>query len=162
MTAPSLHLLVLHGVLLDSLGTREPHIYGTTTLDALNAQLVAWGAARGVAVTTRQSADEGALVTAVQTAGGQYDAVVLNPGGYTHTSVALRDAVAASTVPVIEVHISNLAAREPFRAHSLIAPVARGTIMGLGVAGYTVALEAAWLLCADLAAPVARACHGQG
>lgn len=162
MTTHGLQVLVLHGPLLDALGTREPHLYGTTTLDALNAQLVAWGAARGVTVTPKQSADEGALVQCVQSARSHYDAVVLNPGGYTHTSVALRDAVAASAVPVIEVHISNLAAREPFRTVSLIAPVARGTIMGLGVAGYTVALEAAWLLCANLAAPAARVRHVQG
>ncbi len=142
-------ILVMHGPNLGGLGRREPAIYGSTTLAELNARLTQWGRARNAVIDTMQSDDEGAMVAAVQSAVGQgYHAIVLNPAGLTHTSVALRDAVAASAIPILEVHISNVAAREPFRSHSLIAPVAAGSISGLGVLGYEVALDAACQLIA--------------
>jgi 3-dehydroquinate dehydratase II len=136
-------ILLLHGPLLDRLGQRELAIYGSTTLQSLNDQLHLWAETHAVRLTIMQSDDEATLVQSVAQAAAQHDAVVINPGGFTHTSVALRDAVAVADLPVIEVHLSNIAAREPFRRHSLIANVANGTIFGMGVVGYGVALEAA-------------------
>jgi 3-dehydroquinate dehydratase-2 len=135
--------VVIHGPNLNLLGTREPHIYGHATLADIDAELVRRGEELGVAVDTFQSNHEGALIDRVHAARGAADALVVNAGGYTHTSVALRDALAGVGLPVIEVHLSNLAAREEFRHHSYLAPVCVGQITGLGAFGYRLALEAA-------------------
>lgn len=135
-----MRILVVHGPNLNMLGTREPDIYGSTTLEQINAMLVEEGKPLGAEVRAVQSNSEGELVTAVQQAAGWADALIINPAGYTHTSVALRDAVAALSVPTIEVHLSNVHAREDFRRHSYIAPVARGQIAGFGADSYRLAL----------------------
>jgi 3-dehydroquinate dehydratase II len=136
------HILLLQGPNLDLLGQREQPIYGNTTLAALHASLKDWGHTHGVTLTIAQVQEEGVLIAHLRRAAHDCDGVVINPGGYTHSGVALRDAIVATPVPVLEVHVSNLAAREPFRAHSLLAPVCDGTIFGMGVIGYQVALEA--------------------
>jgi 3-dehydroquinate dehydratase-2 len=136
-------VLVLHGPNLNLLGTREPQVYGRVTLREIDRDLRDAGRKLGVAVDTFQSNHEGALIDRIQAAAREFGAIVINPGGYTHTSVALRDALAAVGLPVIEVHLSNVAARETFRHRSLIAPIAVGTIAGLGAVGYRLALEAA-------------------
>ncbi|HEY0706150.1 MAG TPA: type II 3-dehydroquinate dehydratase [Polyangia bacterium] len=142
-TTTDAQILVIHGPNLNLLGTREPQIYGSTTLADIDADLARRAGELGVAVESFQSNHEGALIDRVQAARGTASAIVINPGGYTHTSVALRDALAAVGLPVIEVHLSNVAAREEFRHRSLIAPIATGAIVGLGAIGYRLALEAA-------------------
>jgi len=138
-----MRVLYLNGPNLNLLGQREPEVYGRATLADLEAQVRARGAPRGVEVEFRQSNAEGQLVDWIQQAKGQFQAIVLNAGGYTHTSVALRDAIAAAGIPVIEIHLSNIYAREPFRHHSVIAPVCCGQITGFGAGSYLLALEAA-------------------
>ncbi|MCX5757274.1 MAG: type II 3-dehydroquinate dehydratase [Candidatus Hydrogenedentes bacterium] len=138
-----MNVLVLHGPNLNLLGTREPEVYGRETLAAIDAMLEDEGRKLGVDVRTFQSNIEGELVTAIQDARGWADAIVINPAAYTHTSVALRDAIAAVGIPTIEVHLSNVYARELFRHHSYIAPVAVGQICGFGAEGYRLALIAA-------------------
>ena len=139
-----MRILVLHGPNLNLLGTREPDIYGATTLAEIDALLVDEGLAAGAEVVTQQSNLEGELIDALHRAREDGTAaVVLNAGGYTHTSVALRDAVVGCGLPVIEVHLSNVASREPFRHVSLIAAVAAGSISGLGVDSYRFGLQAA-------------------
>jgi len=134
-------ILVLNGPRLDRLGERAPEIYGRTTLAELEDMLRARGKELGVEVECIQSADPDVLIDALK--GTDARAVIINPAALTHTSFALREAIAACTVPVFEIHISNIYAREPYRRHSLVSPVARGSIIGLGVQGYVLALEAA-------------------
>ncbi len=136
-------ILVIHGPNLNLLGTRETDVYGEQTLDDINAALTAQAKEHGVELRTIQSNSEGALVDAVQDARGWADAIIINPGAYTHTSIALRDAVAAVELPVIEVHLSNVHAREEFRRHSYIAPLTVGQIVGFGAESYRLALLAA-------------------
>lgn len=135
-------ILVLHGPNLNLLGTREPAVYGSTTLAEINAMLVARGQSAGVEVRCLQSNHEGALIDALHDARDWANGVIINPGGYTHTSVALRDAIAAIGLPVIEAHLSNVYAREEFRHTSMISAVCKGKIVGLGWRSYTLALEA--------------------
>ncbi|WP_297620229.1 type II 3-dehydroquinate dehydratase [uncultured Roseicyclus sp.] len=137
-----MQLLVLNGPNLNLLGTREPKIYGSTTLAQIEADCVAHGQTLGVSVSCAQSNHEGALIDHLHAARGTMAGVVLNAGAYTHTSVALRDAITASELSVVELHLSNTHARESFRHVSLIAPVCVGVIQGFGAAGYRLALSA--------------------
>lgn len=140
--ALSKSILVLHGPNLNLLGTREPQHYGHTTLDDINQALKSRGAQCGVVVDTFQSNHEGALIDRVQRAAlDGVDFILINPAGYTHTSVALRDALAAVGIPFVEVHLSNVHAREAFRQHSYFSGLALGVIAGLGAQGYEFALE---------------------
>ena len=136
-------VLVLHGPNLNMLGLREPEIYGRTTLADIDAGLVALGRELGIAVETFQSNHEGELVSKIQEARGRCAALLINAGAYTHTSVALLDAILAAGLPVIEVHLSNLYKREPFRHHSYIARAAVGQICGFGADSYLLGLRAA-------------------
>ena len=137
-----MNVLVLHGPNLNLTGTREPEVYGSMTLAEINTRLTEKGLELGVKVTCQQSNLEGALIDALQDAPSWANGVIFNPGGYTHTSVALRDAVAAINVPVVEVHMSNVYAREEFRHQSLLSPVCKGKIVGFGWQSYLLGLRA--------------------
>jgi 3-dehydroquinate dehydratase-2 len=134
--------LVLHGPNLNMLGTREPAIYGSESLQSINERLNALAQKEGVALEVYQSNQEGALIERVHAAKTQRISwIIVNPGGLTHTSVALRDAFASVAIPFIEVHLSNIYSREPFRRHSYFSDLAVGTICGLGSRGYDLALQ---------------------
>lgn len=135
-------ILVLHGPNLNLLGTREPEIYGSTTLDDINGMIAERAAEAGIETAFYQSNHEGDLVDAIQQANHKFDFIIFNAAAFTHYSIAIRDAIAAIDVPVIEVHISNIHQREEFRYTSVLAPVAMGQICGLGVESYLAALEA--------------------
>ncbi len=136
------NVLVLHGPNLNLLGTREPEVYGATTLADINAALAERARADGVSLAHFQSNHEGALVDRIQAARGEgVEFIIINPAAYTHTSVALRDALAGVAIPYIEVHLSNVHRREPFRHHSYLADQAVGVICGLGWRGYLAALD---------------------
>lgn len=138
-----MRILVIHGPNLNLLGERETEMYGTTALAAIDASLKAMADEAGAELECVQSNNEGELVEHIQGAKGRCDAIIINPAAFTHTSVAIRDAVAAVGVPTIEVHLSNIYAREPFRHHSYVAPVAVGQISGFGANSYVLALRAA-------------------
>ena len=145
-------IFVLNGPNLNLLGVREPHIYGKTTLGEVQEMCEAQAATRGLQVDFRQSNHEGVLIDWLQEARESASAVVVNPGGYSHTSIAILDAIKALEVPVIELHLSNPAARESYRRHSYVSEAATGVIMGFGAAGYVLAIDAAAHL---IAAPAA-------
>ncbi|GFZ86181.1 type II 3-dehydroquinate dehydratase [Nesterenkonia alkaliphila] len=134
-------LLIVHGPNLNLLGTREPEIYGSDTLEDVNELCRKTASERGLEVQTVQSNHEGELVDAIQAARGNADGIVINPAAYTHTSVAIADALAAVGLPIVEVHLSNVHAREPFRKHSYVSALASAVIAGAGITGYRFAVE---------------------
>lgn len=135
-------ILILNGPNLNLLGTRQPEVYGTTTLQDIEAACAAKAEALAISVSFAQSNHEGALIDALHAAKGTHDGVILNAGAYTHTSIAIRDAISATMLPVIELHLSNIHAREKFRHHSHIAAVVVGQICGFGAYGYPLAMDA--------------------
>ena len=136
-------ILILNGPNLNLLGTREPEIYGATTLADIDASLIEQANIAGHSLSTLQSNAENELVTAIQGALNKVDYIIINPAAFTHTSVAMRDALAAVNIPFIEVHLSNVHAREDFRRHSYFSDLAQGVISGLGAKGYSLALTSA-------------------
>lgn len=138
----TLSILVLHGPNLNLLGIREPGIYGSMTLADINQMLEVSAAPLQAKITAFQSNHEGDLIDQIQAALGQHDGILINPGAYTHTSVAIRDAIAGINLPTVEVHLSNIHRREEFRHHSFIAPVAVGQISGFGAESYRLGLQA--------------------
>jgi 3-dehydroquinate dehydratase-2 len=142
MTTMAKKLLLLNGPNLNLLGTREPEVYGTETLADIEQAATAQAAAAGATLSCFQSNHEGALIDRIHAARSEsVDAIVINPGGLTHTSVALRDALAGVAIPFVEVHISNIYRREAFRHHSFLSEIAQGTICGLGTKGYHFAID---------------------
>ncbi len=141
-----MNILVLHGPNLNLLGVREPQIYGTTTLEEINARMEEWAAARGVALRIVQSNHEGALIDAIHAARGWADGILINPGALHIYGYALRDALAAVNLPAVEVHLSNIHAREEWRRTSVIAPVCRGVVVGFGWRSYLLGLEGLYQL----------------
>ncbi len=137
-----MHICVINGPNLNLLGTREPETYGTTTLDGINQMLAETAESLGITLESIQSNNEGALVDCVQGCRGRVDGILINPAAYTHTSVALRDAFAAVDIPFVEVHLSNIHRREPFRQHSYLADLAVGQICGFGAESYRLGLHA--------------------
>jgi 3-dehydroquinate dehydratase-2 len=135
-------ILVLHGPNLNLLGLREPGIYGSASLFDVNQMLQQEAQSLGISVTAFQSNHEGALIDQVHAALGNHDGILINPGGYTHTSIALRDAIAGVNLPTVEVHLSNIHRREAFRHHSYIAPIAIGQISGFGTESYRLGIRA--------------------
>jgi len=135
-------VLMVSGPNINMLGTREPHIYGSETLDDLEAMCQERADRLGLALDFRQSNHEGEIVTWIQQARTEHDGIIINAGAYTHTSIAIMDALILSELPVIEVHLSNIFKREPFRHHSYISPVAKGMICGFGPQSYVLALDA--------------------
>lgn len=136
-------ILVIHGPNLDLLGKREVEVYGKVTIDDINKELTVAARTGKVELEILQSNHEGDIVSAIGKARGKFDAILINPAAYTHTSVAIRDAVSAVDIPTVEVHLSNIYAREEFRHTSLIAPVAKGQVSGFGMKSYLLGLEAA-------------------
>jgi 3-dehydroquinate dehydratase-2 len=134
-------ILLINGPNLNLLGTREPHIYGTTTLADVEESCKSHAASLGAALETFQSNHEGAIIDRIHAARTQVDGIIINPGGFTHTSVAIRDALLGTEIPFIELHVTNVHAREPWRHHSYLSDKAVGIIAGLGVFGYRVAVE---------------------
>ncbi|AXI46553.1 type II 3-dehydroquinate dehydratase [Sulfitobacter sp. SK012] len=135
-------VMILNGPNLNLLGTRQPEVYGKTTLADIEASCAAHAKALGISVTCAQSNDEGTLIDHIHAARGSHDAIILNAGAYTHTSIALMDAISSVELPTIELHLSNIHARETYRHKSFIAPVAIGQICGFGPHGYILALDA--------------------
>jgi 3-dehydroquinate dehydratase II len=142
MIMASKKILVIHGPNLNMLGKREPEVYGTTGLNEINKNLLTLGKKLGLNVDTFQSNHEGAIIDKINEAFQKYDGLIINPGAYTHTSIAIRDALSMIKAPVLEVHLSNIYKREPFRHKSLVAEVATGSMCGFGHHGYYMALEA--------------------
>jgi len=135
-------ILVLHGPNLNLLGTREPTIYGNITINEINSAISALAFEMGIEVNIFQSNSEGALIEGIHSAIGSFDGILINPAAYTHTSIAIRDALSASALPVVEVHLSNIHSREEFRSRSFIAPIAVGQISGFGPDSYLLGLRA--------------------
>ena len=136
-----MNILGLNGVNLNMTGRRERGVYGVQTLREINERIAAYAAERGVEVKIFQNNNEGELCTAIQSAQGKYDGIILNAGAFTHYSYAIRDAIASVSVPVVEVHMSNVHAREEFRRNSVLTPVCSGEILGFGANSYILALE---------------------
>ena len=141
------HILIIHGPNLNLLGTREPEVYGTDTLADIDEQLTQLAEEKEITLQTFQSNSEGDIVSRIQQAAGQIDFIIINPAAYTHTSVAIRDAFLATRIPFIEVHLSNVYAREEFRQHSYLSDIATGVISGFAINSYRLALEAASIHC---------------
>ena len=150
-------ILVIHGPNLQLLGSRQPSIYGTADLAKINADLRKCAAERGATLEILQSNHEGEILERIGRSKGRYDALLINPAAYTHTSIAIRDAIEAAGIPTVEVHLSNIYAREPFRHQSLIAPVCRGQVSGFGPASYRLGLEAVLTLLSNQQPRRARA-----
>lgn len=136
-------ILVINGPNLNLLGTREPGIYGSHTLEDVNKLCIAAGKAADVKITCFQNNSEGAIVDEIHAARGKYNAIVINPAAYSHTSVAIRDALSGVAIPVYEIHISNIHTREEFRHHSFVSAIAKSVVCGMGVYGYVASINAA-------------------
>jgi 3-dehydroquinate dehydratase-2 len=142
------HILVIHGPNLNLLGTREPEVYGADTLAEINQDLTSMAKQKGVTLQTFQSNSEGDIVSCIQQARNEkVEFIIINPAAYTHTSIAIRDAFLATRLPFIEVHLSNVYAREDFRKHSYLSDIAVGVISGFGINSYRLAFEAASIHC---------------
>jgi 3-dehydroquinate dehydratase II len=146
MEEKKLKFLVIHGPNLNLLGRREPDIYGSLTIDDLNKKISDYANSKNVLIQAIQSNREGDIIDYLQESENEFDGVILNPGGYTHTSIAIRDAVSAMTKPVVEIHISNIYAREEFRSRSVISSVTKGIISGFGPYSYLLGVEALILI----------------